>query len=133
MGRIERVRRDLSLRARRRGREPRLLWSDPVPLNWLADNAEQFRNSNLVLMASRTSAAPTIRDAEWQELDHRVFMMFYSILMHGMPKFGGGTAAHGGMSARMPLVLHVSKIAQSRGRELLYAGLGSLASPRCVF
>ena len=70
-------------------------------------NAKQFRESNLVLMASRASAAPTIRDAEWQELDHRVFMMFYAILMHGIPKFSGGIAAHGGVSGK-PLVLHVS-------------------------
>ena len=62
-------------------------------------NAEQFEDSNLVLMASRVSVAPTIRDAEWQELDHRVFMMFYAVLMHGIPKFSAGTAAHGGVRA----------------------------------
>lgn len=71
-------------------------------------NAEQFKESNLVLMASRASVTPTIRDAEWQELDHRVFMMFYAVLMHGIPKFWAGTAAHGGVTGGKPVVLHVS-------------------------
>jgi len=71
-------------------------------------NAEQFKGSNLVLMASRPSVAPTIRDAEWKELDHRVFMMFYAVLMHGIPKFWAGTAAHGGVIGGRPIVLHVS-------------------------
>jgi hypothetical protein len=71
-------------------------------------NAEQVKGSNLVLMASRASVAPTIRDAEWQELDHRVFMMFYAVLMHGIPKFSAGTAAHGGVTGGKPVVLHVS-------------------------
>ncbi|HKY21992.1 MAG TPA: hypothetical protein VJM31_12310 [Vicinamibacterales bacterium] len=73
-----------------------------------ARTAGQFKDSNLVLMASRASAAPTIRDAEWKELDHRVFMMFYAILMHGIPNFWGGTAAHGGVTGGKPVVLHVS-------------------------
>jgi hypothetical protein len=73
-----------------------------------ARTAEQFKDSNLVLMASRASATPTIRDVEWQELDHRVFVMFYAILMHGIPNFRGGTAAHGGVIGGKPVVLHVS-------------------------
>lgn len=71
-------------------------------------NADQFKRSNLVLTASRASVAPTIRDAEWQELDHRVFMMFYAVLMHGIPNFGAGIAAHGGVTGGRPVVLHVS-------------------------
>ena len=71
-------------------------------------NAERFKGSNLVLTVSRASAAPTIRDAEWQELDHRVFMVFYAILMHGIPKFWAGIAAHGGVTDGKPVVLHVS-------------------------
>jgi hypothetical protein len=73
-----------------------------------ARSAEYFNESNLVFMASRISQAPTLRDDEWKELDHRVFMMFYATLMHGIPKFWAGTAAHGGMIAANPVVLHVS-------------------------
>lgn len=58
-------------------------------------------------MASMPSMTPTSRDDEWKRLDQRVHMLFYAILMHGIPNFWWGIIAQGGRAAGAPIVLHV--------------------------
>jgi hypothetical protein len=71
-------------------------------------NATAFRGANLVLMASMPSNTPTIRDEEWIELDRRVHMLFYGVLMQGVPNFWmPGIIAQGGKGVGDPIVLHV--------------------------
>lgn len=67
-----------------------------------ARSVEDYKNSTLVLLASRLSAAPTFRDQEWVQLDRHVTAFFYAILMHGIPKFWGGIAARGGVASGGP-------------------------------
>ena len=73
-----------------------------------ARSAEHFRTANLVLMASAASTLPTVRDEEWLRLDHRAFMLFYAILMHGIPNFWTAAVASGGTTDVRTAVLHFS-------------------------
>ncbi len=62
------------------------------------DLADGFARTNIVIMASRRSLLPTVRDEEWQDLDRRVFMMFYAVMMQGTPRFSSGTTGAGGVN-----------------------------------
>jgi hypothetical protein len=75
--------------------------------------ADDFSSSSLVLMASCASSAPTFRDEEWLRLDRRVFMLYYAILMNGVPNARAATVASGGTSDEEVIVLHVSVVAKS--------------------
>lgn len=52
------------------------------------DYAEAFEKSNLALMASRHSQTPGVLDGESVELEHRVYALFYAILMQVFPTSG---------------------------------------------
>ena len=58
------------------------------------DRTEDFERS-IALMASMPSATAGILDAESQQLEHRVHMLFYGILMQGVPQLGTTIVALG--------------------------------------
>jgi len=60
------------------------------------DYAQAFRESNLVLMASMPSIVPGVLDGESLELERRTFMLFYGILMQGVPNYWPGILVIGG-------------------------------------
>lgn len=64
-----------------------------------ADYAEAFAKSNLVLMASMLSPTAGVLDGESQELERRVYALFYALLMHGVPNFWPGVLTLGSRPA----------------------------------
>jgi len=60
-----------------------------------ADYAEAFTKSNLVLVASMLSRTAGVLDGESQELERRAYMLFYAVLMQGVPNFWPGVLTLG--------------------------------------
>jgi hypothetical protein len=64
------------------------------------DRVRDVENASVVLLAARSSAMPTVRDAEWQEMSVRGQILLYALLLHGVPTLKHVIAAHGGVDDR---------------------------------